>query len=198
MNMNSTSNYHLFDMTRGVPGSKLTKKSANYMGKLRAQNSARTDYVVATSSLNKDEVAGIIFERQGVVSHLKNGSQPRKMIVVLPSLDEDDVPIPRARCSDDSILDELVSSRRPNDQDRKAFRKFHTKEPVFENGNYRLNFRGRVTTPSVKNFQLVPEEDIDDIICQFGKVGEDHFHLDYKSPLNAMQAFSLALAQFNL
>lgn len=29
------------------------------------------------------------------------------------------------------------------------------KEPVFENGNYRLNFHGRVTVPSVKNFQLV-------------------------------------------
>lgn len=75
---------------------------------------------------------------------------------------------------------------------------FETKDPVYENGNYRLNFRGRVRVPSVKNFQLVAEDDIDDIICQFGKIGEDKFNLDYKAPFNAFQAFSLALCQFNL
>lgn len=61
----------------------------------------------------------------------------------------------------------------------------------------RLNFRGRVTVPSVKNFQLVGA-DPTDVLCQFGKVGEDRFHLDYKQPLNAVQAFALALCQFNL
>ena len=197
MNMNTTSNYHLFDMTRGTPGSKLTKKSANYMGKLRAQNSARTEYVVVTSALNKEEMVGITFERQGMVKHLKDGSQPRKMIVVLPGLDSNNVPIPRTGSSDSCILDELESGPL-GDKVGDRFRRFHSKDPVFENGNYRLNFKGRVTTPSVKNFQLVPEEDIDDILCQFGKVGDDRFHLDFKSPLNAFQAFCLALAQFNL
>ena len=61
----------------------------------------------------------------------------------------------------------------------------------------RLNFRGRVTVPSVKNFQLVGE-DASEVLCQFGKVGDDRFHLDYKEPLNAVQAFALALCQFNL
>ena len=75
---------------------------------------------------------------------------------------------------------------------------FHSKDPVFEKGNYRLNFKGRVSIPSVKNFQLVSPDDIDYIICQFGKVGEDRFHLDFRAPLNAFQAFGLALAQFNL
>jgi tubby-related protein 1 len=197
MGMNSTSNYHLFDMTRGTPGSSLTKKSANYMGKLRALNSASTDYALVTSSMNKEEVSGITFERHGVVKHLKDGSQPRKMIVVLPSLDEDGVPIPRpVGESGGTILDEL---QMPDGSDSgERYRRFHSKDPVFENGNYRLNFRGRVTTPSVKNFQLVPEEDIDNIVCQFGKIGDDKFHLDFKAPLNAMQAFALALAQFNL
>ena len=75
---------------------------------------------------------------------------------------------------------------------------FESKDPVFENGNYRLNFRGRVNLPSVKNFQLVPCDNIDFIICQFGKVDEEVFHLDFRAPLNAMQAFALALCQFNL
>ena len=61
-----------------------------------------------------------------------------------------------------------------------------------------LNFHGRVTLASVKNFQLVDKNDVDDVICQFGKIGEDKFTLDYKTPLNAMQSFCIALCQFNL
>ena len=45
-----------------------------------------------------------------------------------------------------------------------------TKDPVFEKGNYRLNFNGRVKLPSVKNYQLVPPDGIDRIATQFGKV----------------------------
>ena len=78
------------------------------------------------------------------------------------------------------------------------FYQLETKEPVFENGNYRLNFHGRVTIPSVKNYQLTTADDIHNVICQFGKVGENKFHLDYKFPLNAYQAFAIALTQFSL
>ena len=37
-------------------------------------------------------------------------------------------------------------------------------------GAYCLNFNGRVTHASVKNFQLVTEDDQDHVILQFGKV----------------------------
>ena len=55
-------------------------------------------------------------------------------------------------------------------ESEKTFFQLETKEPVFENGNYRLNFHGRVTIPSVKNYQLTTVEDIHDVVCQFGKV----------------------------
>lgn len=45
-----------------------------------------------------------------------------------------------------------------------------TREPKFTKGNYRLNFHGRVTVPSVKNFQLVSPDDKLHTVCQFGKV----------------------------
>lgn len=45
-----------------------------------------------------------------------------------------------------------------------------TREPTFTKGNYRLNFHGRVTVPSVKNFQLVSPDDTLHTVCQFGKV----------------------------
>jgi tubby-related protein 1 len=38
-------------------------------------------------------------------------------------------------------------------------------------GAYCLNFNGRVTHASVKNFQLISSDDPDTIILQFGKVG---------------------------
>lgn len=43
-----------------------------------------------------------------------------------------------------------------------------------------LNFYGRVTMASVKNFQLVSTEDFDRIILQFGRVAKDEFTMDFQ------------------
>lgn len=67
-----------------------------------------------------------------------------------------------------------------------------------------LNFHGRVTVASVKNFQLVasPENGLvgpehDKIILQFGKVGKDVFTMDYQYPISAFQAFTMCLSSFD-
>ncbi|KAL2519828.1 Tubby-like F-box protein 5 [Forsythia ovata] len=75
-----------------------------------------------------------------------------------------------------------------------------------------LNFRGRVTVASVKNFQLVAatqpaagaptpsqpaQSDHDKIILQFGKVSKDMFTMDYRYPLTAFQAFAICLSSFD-
>ena len=195
MNLNRTSNYHFFDMTRGAAGSKLTKKSGNYLGKVRAKNGTGTEYVLLSkNSVSHDELAAVMFDRLSIFEQLKEGSQPRKMSVALPPLDSDDCPIPQPmEEGGKSMIGSLYSSK-------KDFKMHYleTKEPVFENGNFRLNFGGRVTSPSVKNYQLVYSHDVNEIICQFGKVGDERFHLDYKFPLNALQAFATAICQFNL
>lgn len=69
-----------------------------------------------------------------------------------------------------------------------------------------LNFHGRVTVASVKNFQLVAAPDPDqsgggaaeedDVLLQFGKVGDDLFTMDYREPLSAFQAFAICLSSF--
>ncbi|XP_078168489.1 tubby-like F-box protein 1 [Carex rostrata] len=60
-----------------------------------------------------------------------------------------------------------------------------------------LNFHGRVTVASVKNFQLVSENDQEEtVLLQFGKVGDDIFTMDYKEPLSAFQAFAICLTSF--
>lgn len=67
-----------------------------------------------------------------------------------------------------------------------------------------LNFNGRVTVASVKNFQLVasPEnaaagQEHENVILQFGKVGKDVFTMDYQYPISAFQAFAICLSSFD-
>ncbi|XP_060175816.1 tubby-like F-box protein 10 [Lycium barbarum] len=81
-----------------------------------------------------------------------------------------------------------------------------------------LNFRGRVTVASVKNFQLIAanqpppppppaggggptasrsSQDHDKVILQFGKIGKDMFTMDYRYPLSAVQAFAICLSSFD-
>lgn len=68
-----------------------------------------------------------------------------------------------------------------------------------------LNFHGRVTVASVKNFQLVAtidqslpggRGDEETVLLQFGKVGDDTFTMDYRKPLSAFQAFAICLTSF--
>lgn len=69
-----------------------------------------------------------------------------------------------------------------------------------------LNFKGRVTVASVKNFQLVAAVDAshnvsaaeqEKVILQFGKIGKDIFTMDYRYPLSAFQAFAICLSSFD-
>lgn len=69
-----------------------------------------------------------------------------------------------------------------------------------------LNFKGRVTVASVKNFQLVAAvdpshnvsaEEQEKVILQFGKIGKDIFTMDYRYPLSAFQAFAICLSSFD-
>lgn len=70
-----------------------------------------------------------------------------------------------------------------------------------------LNFKGRVTVASVKNFQLVAaiessaepavQCEQDKVLLQFGKIGKDTFTMDYRYPLSAFQAFAICLSSFD-
>ncbi|GMI64112.1 tubby like protein 3 [Hibiscus trionum] len=60
-----------------------------------------------------------------------------------------------------------------------------------------LNFHGRVTVASIKNFQLVASPGNGKVILQFGKVGKDLFNMDYRYPISAFQAFAICLSSFD-
>ncbi|CAN0047421.1 unnamed protein product, partial [Choristocarpus tenellus] len=142
----------------------------------------------------KEELGAVLFDKPHMLEHLKEGTLPRKFRVLLPPLDANGTPIAVKADPfdpDGNMLALLKAQRNGN------MFPLESKEPRYENGNYHLNFKGRVTVPSVKNFQLTSPDDVDHIVCQFGKVGDDEFNLDYRAPINAFQAFSIAMAQFH-
>eukprot|EP00957_Ditylum_brightwellii_P046133 3500200-Ditylum_brightwellii.AAC.1 len=64
-----------------------------------------------------------------------------------------------------------------------------------ELGAFVLNFGGRVSVASVKNFQLCDRHDHDYIMLQFGRIqGRHSFTMDFQYPLTAVQAFAIAIS----
>jgi len=64
-----------------------------------------------------------------------------------------------------------------------------------ELGSFVLNFGGRVSVASVKNFQLCDRSDQDHIMLQFGRIeGRHSFTMDFQYPLTAVQAFAIAIS----
>ena len=64
-------------------------------------------------------------------------------------------------------------------------------------GAYVLNFNGRVTTASIKNFQLVDPDNIDKVVLQFGRTGDNEFSMDFQFPISGYQAFATVLSSFD-
>lgn len=64
-----------------------------------------------------------------------------------------------------------------------------------ELGAFVLNFGGRVSVASVKNFQLCDRSDQDHIMLQFGRIqGRHSFTMDFQFPLTPVQAFAIAIS----
>ena len=65
-----------------------------------------------------------------------------------------------------------------------------TDKPCLETTTYVYDFKGRVTQPSIKNFQLIPSGDgkrgetLGEFVLQFGKRGKDMFVLDAQFPIS--------------
>ena len=90
------------------------------------------------------------------------------------------------------------SAKKKNRQLRrkpKANRQFvlHNKPPIWNETSqvYQLDFGGRVTQESAKNFQI---EYCGKQVMQFGRIDSNAYTLDFEWPFTTVQAFSIALA----
>ncbi|KAG8232624.1 hypothetical protein J437_LFUL012980 [Ladona fulva] len=147
---------------------------------------------------------------------------PRKMTVILPGMTHDQKRLAICPYSENESLLECWKNKNMD-----KLIELHNKTPVWndESQSYVLNFHGRVTQASVKNFQIVHESDgylmgtihcckmtvlgclfytcyylfisEDYIVMQFGRVAEDIFTMDYRYPMCALQAFAVALSSFD-
>ncbi|XP_036775959.2 tubby-related protein 1 isoform X5 [Manis pentadactyla] len=179
----------------------LSRGGENFVGKLRSnllgnrftvfdngQNPQRGGGGTDVGSL-RQELAAVIYE-----TNVLGFRGPRRMTVVIPGMNEDNERVPiRPRNASDGLL------VRWQNKTLESLIELHNKPPVWndDSGSYTLNFQGRVTQASVKNFQIVHADDPDYIVLQFGRVAEDAFTLDYRYPLCALQAFAIALSSFD-
>ncbi|CAD8074678.1 unnamed protein product [Paramecium sonneborni] len=189
---NNTSNYIISQSREDM------EKSENFLGKVRS-NFMGTEFVLYDSGLNPEKTKDPQKYRQqlGIVQYESNilGTKgPRKMVVLLPNLNERDQLYEfKPSNSKDGILKEYLN----NNKEQIVT---YVNRPPQWNAKHKafvLNFYQRVDKPSVKNFQLIVDQKEDNILLQFGRVGEDLFNLDFQYPITPLQAFQIALTSFD-
>ncbi|XP_010827595.1 PREDICTED: tubby protein homolog [Bison bison bison] len=192
-----TSNYLI-----SVDPTDLSRGGDSYIGKLRS-NLMGTKFTVYDNGVNPQKASASTLEsgtlRQELAAvcyetNVLGFKGPRKMSVIVPGM---------------TMVHERVSIRPRNEHETLLARwqnkntesiiELQNKTPVWNDDtqSYVLNFHGRVTQASVKNFQIIHGNDPDYIVMQFGRVAEDVFTMDYNYPLCALQAFAIALSSFD-
>ncbi|KAG7495920.1 hypothetical protein JOB18_008114 [Solea senegalensis] len=192
-----TSNYLI-----SVDATDLSREGESFIGKLRSNlmgtkftvydngtNPCKTPGTLLEESNTRQEVAAVCYE-----TNVLGFKGPRKMTVIIPGMNMNFERVPvRPQSDQESLLSRWQSHSLDN------LIELHNKAPVWNDDtqSYVLNFHGRVTQASVKNFQIVHDNDPDYIVMQFGRVAEDIFTLDYNYPMCALQAFAIGLSSFD-
>ncbi|CAH1798781.1 unnamed protein product, partial [Owenia fusiformis] len=186
----ATSNYLI-----SIDPTDLSRGGEAFVGKLRSNllGTQFTIYDNGDKSSNSDggrkELAAAAYE-----TNVLGFKGPRKMTVIIPgmNLDHERVDL-RPKNDHDGLIERWKHKNMEN------LLELHNKTPVWNDDtqSYVLNFHGRVTQASVKNFQIVHDNDVDYIVMQFGRVAEDVFTMDYNYPMCALQAFGIALSSFD-
>lgn len=189
-----TSNYLI-----STDATDLDRDSASFIGKLRS-NFVGTEFVVYDDGCNPKEArksSKSVRHELASCTYASNvfGSRgPRKMKVHVPRVGPDNVRRSFQPLNDKETMHASIERGEEDDMVQLV-----NKPPKWNDqvGAYVLNFNGRVTMASVKNFQLVTPEDHDSVLLQFGRVGKDLFTMDYQWPLCPLQAFSVCLSSFD-
>jgi tubby-related protein 1 len=191
---NRTSNYLL-----SMGQNDMNREGPNYLGKLRS-NFIGTEFQIFDHGYNpkdqpefpgqtpRKEMGGVIYAAN-VLGH----KGPRKMQVALPSLD-DHSQIVHSNGGDNDLIRKIKDHECVNSTTYLINKPPRWNDQV---GAYVLNFQGRVTMASVKNFQLVDPDAQDTVVLQFGRVGKEDFTMDMHHPITPLQAFAVTLSSFD-
>ncbi|XP_075694944.1 tubby protein-like [Rhinoderma darwinii] len=191
-----TSNYLI-----SVDPTDLSRGGESVIGKVRS-NMLGTKFTVFDNGVNPEKQP-YVQERESLRQELVSVSYetnvlgfrgPRKMAVIIPGMNQDCERVCiRPRNEHEALLARFQNGNMEN------ISVLHNKAPSWneETQSYVLNFHGRVTQASVKNFQIINADDQEHIVMQFGRVAEDVFTMDFSYPLSALQAFSICLSSFD-
>lgn len=192
---NKSSNYWI-----STDKMKMDHNSPTYLGKVRS-NFVGTEFVIYDDGVSPKkagtdskhvrlELGAVIFGANIGANH------PRDMTVILPK---------NEKFQDQSESSGTVGIiTRYQKHDSEGLFLLQQKKPQWNEKlkAYTLNFHGRVTMASVKNFQLAYRDSEDDVTneiisLQFGKVDSDRFTMDVRWPLSPYLAFAICLASFD-
>uniref|UniRef100_A0A1B6CV84 Tubby-like protein n=1 Tax=Clastoptera arizonana TaxID=38151 RepID=A0A1B6CV84_9HEMI len=178
----------------------LSRGGEAYVGKLRSNllgthftvyDNGRSPRVSAGKDESKprQELAAIVYE-----TNVLGFKGPRKMTVIIPGMTQDHQRLQIIPVEDTESLLECWKSKNMDN-----LIELHNKTPAWNDDtqSYVLNFHGRVTQASVKNFQIVHDSDPEYVVLQFGRVSDDVFTMDYRYPMCPLQAFAIALSSFD-
>jgi flagellar biosynthesis GTPase FlhF len=174
---NKTPNYRVFT-ERG----NFSKDGEGFIGKLRG-NFGGTDYTLLDNGCKPGD------------AHSKRGAHQQKELGYFRyELDDSgicDMEIAVPRTEGHEGFDDKSTKKKPI--------RLINKTPKLNAaiGRFVLNFGGRVTCASVKNFQLLDEDERKTVLYQFGRVGKEKFVCDFGYPFSLYQAFSIALSKFD-
>jgi len=147
-------------------------------------------------------------KEHGVIDFEFGSNGPCRIDVWLPAVSGSGLPVvwqPREESEGmESFIAEQVTNCTGSSTDFSSrILSLQNKPPKWddEHKGHVLNFQGRVTESSVKNFQLCCKNappglllDPDEVVLQFGRVGKHLFNMDFKFPLSPLQAFSICVA----
>uniref|UniRef100_A0A0N5A3P2 Tubby-like protein n=1 Tax=Parastrongyloides trichosuri TaxID=131310 RepID=A0A0N5A3P2_PARTI len=192
----ATANYLI-----SIDATDLSREGKSFVGKVRS-NALGTSFTIYDNGENpkragsigdgiRQELAAVIYD-----TNVLGFKGPRRMTVIIPGIYDSDIGSRkefRPISDKDTILERYKSKRTD------GLVVMQNKSPQWneDTQSYVLNFHGRVTQASVKNFQIIHEADPDYIVMQFGRVSDELFTMDFRYPLSPLQAFGIAMTSFH-
>lgn len=187
----------VISMDDGEDGS----EDSHIVGRLKATTRTSEEFQVFSPTVSgapddravvrEREVAAVHYSADKMDPHGRYDG-PRKMRVVLGNMHGNNSQVEvdtsllhrMLRGSLDSLEEPCLVNRNP---------RWNAKVQAFV-----LNFHGRVTQASVKNFQLVVQGDAtEQITLQFGRTHTNEFTMDFCHPLSPLQALAITLTSFD-
>lgn len=165
------------------------------IGKVRG-NFSGSQYTIYDHGMNPDRVVtdATLRKELGIVEFSYDKMGPGKMFCAIPDIQDNGVAYIWKPREESERIWNCVEIGKKN---KLIF--LNNKRPKWDEAaqGHVLNFHGRVTKSSVKNFQLSCEITGDATVLQFGRIDKNKFTMDFQHPLSPLQAFGICLASLD-